>query len=203
LETEETPVRNLFDYVEGLLNFLPEAVGWMAARTPAGFGTIAEKLLARAVDHLESNGKHFRTSSEDNITSATLGFLNAYGIQATSQTNSRGHVDIYLKHAWQPRLAICGEAKIWRGAAHHIGGLAQVLGYSTGRYPFCFVLAYVQTGQIKTHIATLRTHLDTTLPERQQGPCASHATFVWGLTANHLHSSGELVRVLHAGVNLA
>jgi hypothetical protein len=70
----------------------------------------------------------FRISREDNITSAALGFLNAYGIQATSQTNSRGHVDIYLKHAWQPRLAICGEAKIWRGAAHHIGGLAQVLG---------------------------------------------------------------------------
>ena len=82
------------------------------------------------------------------------------------------------------------EAKIWRGAAHHIGGLAQVLGHTTGRYPLCFVFAYAHAGQIKTQIATLRTHLDTTIPEGQQGPCASHSTLVWGLKANQ----GQLAR---------
>src|ERR1035441_2194701 len=98
---------------------------------------------------------------------------------------------------------ICGEAKIWRGAIYHTGGLAQVLGYTTGRYPFCFVFAYVQTGQISTHIQTLKNHLDTTLPEQQQGPCSPHSTLAWGLLADHQHTSGDLVRVLHAGVNLA
>ena len=194
---------NLFDYVEGFLSFLPEAAGWMAARTPDGFGLIAEKLIARAIDHLEADGNRLRTCKEDTITSAAIGFLNAYGIQAYSQPNSRGHVDIFLKHSWKPALMICGEAKIWRGAVYHTGGLAQVLGYTTGRYPFCFVFAYVQTGQIKNHIETLKTHLDTTLPEHQQGPCSSHDSLAWGLLADHQHTSGELVRVLHAGVNLA
>jgi len=193
---------NLLDYVEGLLSFFPEAIGWMAARTPDGFGSIAEKLIARAIDHLEANGNNLRNSREDNITAAALGFLNGYGIQALSQPNSRGHVDVFMRHSWKPNLMICGEAKIWRGAVHHTGGLAQVLGYTTGRYPMCFVLAYVQTGQIKTHIATLRNHLDTTLPEGQKGPCIPHGSLIWGLFASHEHSSGELVRVVHAGVNL-
>ena len=107
-----------------------------------------------------------------------------------------------MKHNFKPALVICGEAKIWRGAAYHTEGLAQVLGYTTGRYPFCFVFAYVKTGQINNHFATLRTHLDTTLPERQQGPCAPHGSLAWGLLANHEHTSGEIVHVLHAGVNL-
>jgi len=94
------------------------------------------------------------------------------------------------------------EAKIWRGAAHHIGGLAQVLGHTTGRYPFVLCPRLRPGRPNQDPHRHLRTHLDTTIPEGQQGPYASHSTLVWGLTANHLHSSGELVRVLHAGVNL-
>ena len=195
-------LRNLYDYIEILLSPLPEAVRWLSAQTPNGFAIVAEKLIARAIDHLEASGNYLRTSREDTITCAAIGFLNRYGIQATSQPNSRGHVDIFMKHNWHAALVICGEAKIWRGPANHTGGLAQVLGYTTGRYPYCFVLAYVQVGQIKQHVETLRIHLDTTLPEAQQGPCVRHQAFNWALLSNHQHTSGEAVSVLHAGVNL-
>jgi hypothetical protein len=193
----------LYNYVETFLAALPEAVTWLRVQTSGGFQEIAEKLLGHAIAHLESSGNYLRSSGENAITCAAIGFLNRYGIEATSQTNSRGHVDILMKNSLRPGFTICGEAKIWRGVAYHIGGLNQVLGYTVGRYPFCFVLAYVQTGAIKDHIETLQATLDASHPEAQQGPCSRHGTLTWALLSNHQHNSGESVRVLHAGVNLA
>ncbi len=43
----------------------------------------------------------------------------------------------------------------------------QVLGYTTGRYPACFLLEYVKTGAAATHLQTLREELDARLPARQ------------------------------------
>jgi hypothetical protein len=195
-------LRTLYDYIEILLSPLPEAVRWFSTQTPDGFADTVEKLITRAIAHLEASGNHLRNCREDTITCAAIGFLNNYGIQASSQTNSRGHVDIFIKHGWHAMLVICGEAKIWRGAAKHTEGLAQVMNYTTGRYPYCFVFAYVQSGHIKSHIETLRNHLDTILPEAQQGPCCGHGRLTWGLLTQHRHTSGEVVRVLHAAVNL-
>jgi hypothetical protein len=204
VEEKENKVRarNLFDYVEIFLSPLPEAVRWLSAQTPAGFTQTTARLIANAVSHLEENGNNLRASQENTITCAAIGFLNRYGIQATSQTNSRGHVDIFMKHSWQATLVTCGEAKIWRGCAHHTDGLNQLLGYTTGRHPFCFLLAYVKTGQIKNHIETLQQHLDSNLPNCQQGSCSISDDMKWALLSDHEHTSGELVRVLHAGVNL-
>lgn len=192
----------LLEYVEIFLGPLPEAVRWLSTQTPDGFSRTAEKLIASAVVHLEESGNYLRASHENTITCAAIGFLNRYGIQATSQTNSRGHVDIFMKHSWQTSLVICGEAKIWRGCAHHVGGLEQLLGYTTGRHPFCFVFAYVQTGQIKNHMEALQQHLDSNVPNHQRGPCSLHSRMRWALLSDHEHESGEVVRVLHAGVNL-
>ena len=193
----------LYNYVETFLGALPEALAWMRAQTSDGFRVTVETLLERAVRHLETNANNLRTSREDTITCVTIEFFNRYGIQATQQQNSRGHVDIFISHRFRPTFVICGEAKIWRYPAYHVDGLGQVLGYTTGRYPYCFLLTYVQKGAIKTHFETLQVHLDTNLPEAQQGPCSDHPTFEWGLLSNHEHRSGELVSVLHAGVNLA
>jgi len=195
-------LKSLYDYVEGVLSFLPEGAGWLRCRTPKGFREMSQKLIAHAITHLEADGNRHRSAAEDAITSAAIGFLNRYGIATFSQVNNRGHVDIYMKHAWKPGLVICGEAKIWRGVAYHVSGLRQVLGYATGRYPFCFVLAYVQSGRIADHISNLTDHLNSAVPEDQQGACTPHDYIVWGLVAQHKHTSGNNIEVLHAGVNL-
>jgi hypothetical protein len=196
--------RSLYDYFERFAHVIPEAVNTWRAQSPDGFLHVSEGLLAQAITHLEEQAKNFRGTQikEDTITAAAIGFFNRFGIRASSQTNSRGHVDIYIKHAWQPSLVICGEAKIWNGASYHIAGLAQVLGYATGRTPFCFILAYVKIGGVEQHILTLQAALDAQLPEQQQGACTPHAIMKWALLTGHKHSSGHLVTVLHAGVNL-
>ena len=194
--------RSLYDYVERIAHVIPEALNTWRAQSPDGFLHVTESLLAAAITHLEEQAKNFRDSKEDTITAAAIGFFNRNGIRASSQTNSRGHVDIYIKHAWQPSLVICGEARIWRSPSYHIGGLAQVLGYTTGRFPFCFVLVYVKTGGLEQQMRTLQTALDAQLPERQQGACAAHTSIRWALLSGHEHSSGHVVTSLHAGVNL-
>jgi hypothetical protein len=194
--------RTLFDYLERISSVVPEVTNTLRAQSPDGFLHVSEKLLAAAIVHLEEQGKNLRDSREDTITAAAIGFFTRYGIRASSQTNSRGHVDIYIKHGTQPTLMICGEAKIWRTPSYHIGGLRQVLGYCTGRIPFCFIIVYVTKGAIAVHMGSLQAALDDQLPEQQQGACSPHSDLRWSFSSGHLHSSGGVVTALHAGVNL-
>lgn len=92
-------MNTLFYYLETLLQGLPEALNYFRASTPAGFRDATERLLHRAIEHLEVSANQLRHSSEDTITVAAIGFLNRYGICATYQTNSRGHVDLYIMHS--------------------------------------------------------------------------------------------------------
>ncbi len=194
--------KSLYNLIERIVAAVPEALNTWRAQTPEGFVDVSEKLLEAAIVHMEQQGKNLKCSSEDNITSSAIGFFNRYGIRASSQTNSRGHVDIFISHSLEPSLNICGEAKIWRGVSYHIGGLGQVLGYCTGRMPHCFLLAYVTSGKIQQHIKNLCVELDLKLPANQQGGAKTHHSLQWGLVSDHTHSGGRLVRVVHAGVNL-
>lgn len=194
--------QNLYNFVERILATLPEALLTYRAQNPAGFIATSERLLAVAIDHLEGQGNYLIGSKEDAITSSVIGFFNRYGIRASSQTNSRGHVDIFIKHSFLPGLEVCGEAKIWRYPKYHTDGLAQVLGYCTGRLPYCFMLEYVTEGEISDKISKLRKKLDAELPENQQGATNDHSSMQWTFVTFHLHSSGEKMKVLHAAANL-
>lgn len=193
---------SLYNLIERISHALPEAVTAWRAQSEEGFLDVSEKLLEAAIVHMELQGKNLRGSSEDTITSAAIGFFNRYGIRASSQTNSRGHVDIFIHHPWKPALVICGEAKIWSGKVYHVSGLGQVLGYCTGRHPRCFLLAYVTSGKVQKHIDSLRKELDSTMPEQQQGFSTPHQFLRWSLVSEHLHSTGINVRVVHACINL-
>lgn len=195
--------KNLYNLFERISGTLPEALNTFRAQTPKGFVATSERLLADAVDHLESQGNYLRNSYEDTITSSVIGFFNRYGIRASSQTNSRGHVDIFIKHSFLPGLEVCGEAKIWKGAGYHVKGLGQVLGYCTGRTPYCFILEYVTEGNITDIVSKLRARLDGQLPEAQQGHANEHTSIKWALVTLHLHSSGKNMEVLHATANLS
>jgi hypothetical protein len=195
---------SLFDYIERIAQVVPEALNTWRAQSPDGFCHISEQLLGAAITTLEAQAKNLNDPQirEDTITAAALGFFNRFGVRASSQTNSRGHVDIYIQHSSRSWLVICGEAKIWKGSDYHIKGLSQVLGYSTGRMPFCFVLAYVKTGQIEGDFLRLKTALNEIRPEQQQEDCRDHDHLRWALVTNHQHASGRIVTALHAGVNL-
>ena len=203
LEEKLDMAKNLYNLLERIASTVPEALNTWRAQTSEGFMDVSEKLLEAAIVHLEQQGKNLKGSKEDNITSSAIGFFNRYGIRASSQTNSRGHVDIFIEHSYQPSLKVCGEAKIWRGTSYHIKGLRQVLGYCQGRLPYCFVLEYVTNGIISNSVSKLRKKLDVDLPEDQQGPATDHESMQWTLVTIHLHSSGEKLKVIHAAANLS
>lgn len=194
--------RSLYDYIETIVHIVPEVVTMWRATDPEGFVEVTEKLLVHAVTHLEQQAKDLRGFRENGITAAAIIFFNRYGIRASRETNSRGHVDIFVQHNWKTSFVICGEAKIWHSVRSHIDGLAQVLGYTTGRMPYCFVLSYVTKGAIQAHVDALRDALNSERPEKQSGPCSNHHAHCWMLCSEHLHSSGRPVRALHAAVNL-
>ena len=117
-------------------------------------------------------------------------------------TPNRIATDTLIAHTLRPALAICGEAKIYDGPAYHIRGLEQVLDYTTGRCGFAFVLEYVRTLPVSKAIATIRQHLDISLPENQQGPATDHERIRFALTTRHNHRVGRVIEVLHLGANL-
>jgi len=77
----------------------------------------------------------------------------------------------HLKHAWPPRLAICGE-RPKSGAERLITleGWLRCSAIPPVDTPLCFVLAYVQAGQIKTHIATLGHTSTQQYPKDSKAP---------------------------------
>lgn len=205
LEAHNNPmILSLLDYVEAFLAPASDVLGWWRAYSREGFRLTAEQLLISAIDFVEANANDLQSSTENGITCVFIRFFHQYGIRASREENSRGHVDILIQHTCIPGLRWCGEAKIWDGASNYVKGLDQVLHYATARFPHCFVLAYMKSGQIQTQMQSLRDYLNANRPHHQQGQCSHHDSIRWALLADHMHdNSGSLVQVLHAGVNLS
>ena len=179
----------------------PDYLNLITATTEDEFDAALIPLLAKAVDHLESNSKNFSSLGETGLTAAFVGSLSGFGLRVTQETNSNGHVDVtitgYLCSPEQKRL---GEAKLHDGYAYHVGGLEQLLGYMTGRASG-YLLNYVRKKRIKALVEKLRKEMDEKLPCQQSGACADHQ-LKWSFSSVHDHSSGEQVRVSHIGFNV-
>lgn len=192
---------NLAELTAWMEKYEPDYLNLITATTEDEFDAALIPLLARAIDHLESNSKNFLNLGETGLTAAFVGCLNGFGLLVTQETNSNGHVDLiitgYLCSPEQKRL---GEAKLYDGYAYHVGGLKQLLGYMTGRARG-YLLNYVRKKNIADHVKTLRAEMDLKLPCHQSGSCTDHK-LMWSFCSLHNHSSGEQVKVSHIGFNL-
>jgi hypothetical protein len=82
-------------------------------------------------------------------------------------------------------------------------GLDQLLNrYTTGRDRSGYVFDYFREENIKAKMLGIRAAVDTSLPCLQMKPAEDHPA-TWAFVTHHTHSSGETVRVVHFGVNLA
>jgi len=192
---------NLLELVQRLEQHEPEYLTLATASTDDEFDAALIPLLAKAVDHLESNSKNYIDLGETGLTAAFVASLSGFGLRVTQETNSNGHVDVtisgYLCRPEQKRL---GEAKLYRGYVHHIGGLEQLLGYMTGRASG-YLLNYVRKKNVATLIKELREEMDQKRPLDQTGICANHE-LKWSFSSLHNHSSGEQVKVSHISFNI-
>ena len=145
---------NLSEVTAWLEKHEPDYLDLVTAATEDEFDAALIPLLAKTVDHLESNSKNFSSLGETGLTAAFVGSLSGFGLRVTQETNANGHVDVtitgYLCSPEQKRL---GEAKLYQGYAYHIGGLEQLLGYMSGRASG-YLLNYVRKKNIATLISS-------------------------------------------------
>lgn len=174
-----------------------------ASMSDAEFDDAFESMLEGAVDHLEKNANFYYDDDEDKITAAFVAYLSMPGLRVLQQSHSKGHVDITVELERMPPLRRrLGEAKIYGGPAYHEKGLQQLVKrYTTGREGFGILLEYVQVPGIKQLVAKIREYMDINKPCEQNGQTENHR-FRWAFVTHHLHSSGELLRVVHLSCNL-
>lgn len=194
---------SLFALVEFMKAKAPEYLDLMAAQSDAEFEKAFDVLLEKALHHLESNSKDFAVLNENGLTAVLTVALSVPGLRVYQEANSNGHVDItiHADHCFPMRKKL-GEAKIYDGPEYHLQGLSQLLGrYTTGRESRGLVIAYVRKQNIKGLIDKIRERMDVDLPQKQQGKTMDHLCR-WSFLSRHLHSSGEVLEVAHAGCNL-
>jgi hypothetical protein len=194
---------SLRTYIQKFVAILPEAIALFQNCSEDGFEENVSNFLREAVVSLEQQRNYYKNATEEQMTGSLLGFFNRYGIRASSQTNSNGHVDVFVFFRSNPQLVICIEAKIWGGAERHqTKDIKQIMGYTSGRYPFSYLLVYVRVNNIQKLMDDLQAKMNHSKPHFQQGDCSSLSNFTWGFKSKHQHMSGVDVCLYHVGVNM-
>lgn len=182
----------------------PSYLALLCSRNDSEFDDALDNILEKIIDDIERDANLFSQLREDGITAIlSIAINRVNGLHATQQAHSNGHVDITIEtDDFFPVRRRLGEAKIYSGPQYHEKGLEQLLQrYSTGRQNSGYMFEYVKDPSIKQLVEKVRTHMDTNKPCAQDGVTQDHRTR-WAFVSNHLHSSGELVRVVHLSCNL-
>lgn len=190
--------------VSALEKLFPERLDLITARTTVEFEEAFEKVLNKAIQHLEKNSKNFHPLQEDGLTAVIVGILNSTkGLTATQESNSNGHVDLTIRaDLCEPPRLMLGEAKIFNYYSWHEKGLQQLVQrYSTGREERGLLLVYVKKDDVKGRMEKIRKELDQKLPCNQLKASSDHPR-QWSFLTSHKHHSGEEIEVWHLGANL-
>ena len=173
------------------------------SRDPAVFNSAVEDILEEVIHELESSAKEYSALGEDGISSVLVTGVNGRnGVRAFREMNSNGHVDITIKSTLRPTNQLLGEAKIYNGPRYHVEGMDQLLNrYTTGRFPYAFMVEYVRNTAVKTACQKIRDHLDEHRPFAQLCDCKDHQ-IVWSFCSTHEHKSASKITVLHLSVHL-
>ncbi|MES2354591.1 MAG: hypothetical protein V4568_09345 [Pseudomonadota bacterium] len=170
--------------------------------TDSELDTILESLLDESIRKLEDNANLYAALNEEQLTGILKFILERDWLRVDCETNVNGHVDLRIEvdFALSTRRRLA-EAKCWDGPKYHADGIAQLLGYMTGRESSGYMIGYVQKPNIAEKWKDLQLYLDDKLPADQEAICQC-GTSTWTLEARHRHSSGVSIRIVHYGVNL-
>jgi hypothetical protein len=197
------PANSAAAYIDMLRRKAPEYLDLLTAETEEQFETAFEVLLGEAVAQLERQRKNQATLEEVGLTGALAMALTMPGLTVTPEAHSNGHVDLFIRadHCVPERIKL-GEAKIYRGPAYHVKGLAQLLGrYTTGREGRGLLITYFRDENIAGLVQKLREKMDAALPCKQQGKTSDHL-LKWSFRSTHTLASGDDHEVGHIGCNL-
>jgi hypothetical protein len=186
-----------------LLNWFPGLRGVLESSETEAFDHYLERHIEQCVGDMEAEAHHLIEDSEEKLSAYLAAALRHPGLGVQRESYSNGRVDLTIWQdgvvGGQKRLV---EAKIYDGPVYHVEALEQLIRrYSTGRMRTGYVFEYVKKKGIATLVKRLRDHADKTKPLAQHGNTAAHA-MRWAYESHHLHTSDELFRVVHVGVNL-
>lgn len=168
------------------------------------FEEFLKRIFEEAINSLEQEAKLFNGGCEEMLSAYLKGALSIPDVlEVVREGYSNGRVDLTLKliSSSLPKRRLV-EAKIYKGFSTHADAINQLLSrYSTGRLPSGYVLEYVKKPDITGIVKRLRERSDHELPELQQGSTIDY-DLKWGYESQHLHGSGENIKVIHLNVNL-
>ena len=87
---------SLAEMIARLEKHEPDYLDLVTASTEDEFDAALVPLLAKTVDHLESNSKNFSSLGETGLTAVFVGKLSGFGLRVTQETNANGHVDVTI-----------------------------------------------------------------------------------------------------------
>lgn len=189
--------------LRSLLEWFPALRGIWIADDAREFDDLLEQYLEQCVGDMEAEAHHLNPDCEEKLSAYLAARLSHPGLDVRRESYSNGRVDLTIRQvsvtAGQVRL---GEAKIYSGPANHTSALEQLVGrYSTGRVPTGYVIEYFKHAGIANLVESLRDYADDKKPLEQVGVTSDHK-MRWAYQSQHRHSSAELLRVVHVGVNL-
>lgn len=191
------------DNLRILFSWFPILRKLFEAKTAKEFDEFLDGLFKECVERMEAEAHHLNGDCEEKLSAFLAAALSMPGLSVMRESYSNGRVDLTIKTESikfpEKRLA---EAKIYSGPSYHEQAIEQlVTRYSTGRQSRGYVLEFVKKAGISQIVKKLRTQADADRPVVQQGATKDHQ-MKWAYESDHLHSSGEVLKVLHINVNL-
>ncbi len=192
-----------FHFFELVQSICPECITVLTSKSVDDVNEGIYSLIEKAARTLESNKRLFNPLNENGLTGIIITSLSTFGIEASPQTHTNGHVDITIK-AKNSNFSyfILGEAKIHHGPKRHVDGLTQLfIRYMTGREPTGFMISYFKQDKIKSCIESIISHMETEKPHDLQGSISKWRGN-WAFISKHIHPTGESIPIFHIGCNL-
>lgn len=191
------------DSLKTLFNWFPGLRKLFQARTAEDFDDFLDRHFEKCVQRMEAEAHHLKTDSEEKLSAFLAAALDMPGLAVTREGYSNGRVDLTIRVEStmfpEQRLA---EAKIYAGPAYHEQAIEQLISrYSTGRQTRGYIIEYFKDASIAALVLKLRKKADADLPVKQHGVTCDHP-MRWAYVSDHLHSSAELINVVHINVNL-
>lgn len=195
-------VSTLFGLLEEVRQFSPEHLDLFASLSDADFQVAFDSLLGKALAGMEESKEGFQSLDEPALSAVLrLGIL-VPGLSVSLEQHSNGHADLTVEsYRLGISRRILGEAKIYDGPKYHIDGVGQLLGYMTGREVRGLMVVYMRKTNGAGLMKKIQDTMDVDQPENQLGPTKLHP-LKWAFDSDHLHSSGENIRVSHVACNL-
>lgn len=162
-----------------------------------------EHMIGDLVRRMEGRRSTYRQLGEADLSKMMVELLGE--AVAAAERDQNGHVDITIHHPRGLGFVYLTECKIWNGAKVHRDGMAQVMGYATGREGRVMVLAFFVTHKRMVYLLErLRDELDagglpTSIRASEVHPFLLNGAFV----SHHEHGSGAALSITHLGCFLA